>query len=185
MERRDRRDAYPSFFDWRMKSSTTLPVPAGACRKGARKQGPRSFIIRAMRHVSEICIAVFCLLWLEGCTPRVITQIRVERDTTYITNHTRDSVYFRDSVYLKEYVKGDTVRITEYRERWRERIKEVHDTTVKYQLLRDSVTVEVPVRVEKKLSPVKKFKIWAFFPLIILALVGWRKEIMKLVSRIV
>ena len=137
-----------------------------------------------MRHVSEICIAVFCLLWLEGCTPRVITQIRVERDTTYITNHTRDSVYFRDSVYVKELVKGDTVYIEKYRDRWRDRVKEVHDTTVKYQLLRDSVTVEIPVRVEKKLSVAKKFKLWAFFPLILIGLIGWRREIVKLVSRV-
>lgn len=84
---------------------------------------------------------------------------------------------------MKEFVKGDTVKITEYRERWRERIKEVHDTS--YISKVDSVQVAVPVEVEKKLSPVKKFKLWAFFPLILIALVGWRKEIYKLIRMII
>lgn len=107
----------------------------------------------------------------------------VQRDTTYVSTHTRDSIYLHDSVYVKEFVKGDTVKIVEYRERWRDRIKEVHDTSYISKI--DSVQVAVPVEVEKKLSPVKKFKLWAFFPLILVALVGWRKEIYKLIRMII
>ena len=52
-------------------------------------------------------------------------------DTTqyYTTlNHTVDTVLLRDSVYIKEVQKGDTVYLTrtEYRDRWRVRL--VHDT---------------------------------------------------------
>lgn len=86
-----------------------------------------------------------------------------------------------DSVYVKEYIKGDTIKITEYRERWRERIKEVHDTS--YISKVDSVQVAVPVEVEKKLSVAKKFKLWAFFPLILIGLIGWRRELLKLLKR--
>lgn len=98
-----------------------------------------------------------------------------------MSSHVRDSIYLHDSVYVKEYIKGDTVRITEYRERWRERIKEVHDTS--YMAKVDSVTVTVPVEVEKKLSPVKKFKLWAFFPLVLVGLIGWRRELLSLLKR--
>lgn len=120
---------------------------------------------------------------LTSCSPRIVEHLVVQRDTTYVSTHTRDSIYLHDSVYVKEFIKGDTVKITEYRERWRERIKEVHDTS--YILKVDSVQVAVPVEVEKKLSPVKKFKLWAFFPLILIALVGWRKEIYKLIRMII
>ena len=88
-------------------------------------------------------------------------------------------------MYVKEFIKGDTVYIEKYKDRWRDRVKVMHDTTVKYQLLRDSVVVEIPVRVEKKLSPVKKMKIGLFFPLILIALVGWRREIIKLIRKFI
>ena len=107
----------------------------------------------------------------------------VQRDTTYLSSHVRDSVYLRDSIYIKEQVKGDTIRITEYVERWRERTREVHDTS--YISKVDSVQVAVPVEVEKKLSPAKKFKLWVFWPLILLAAAGWRKEIWKLIKMVI
>lgn len=96
-----------------------------------------------------------------------------------MSTHTRDSIYLHDSVYVKEYVKGDTVYQIKYRDRWRDRIREVHDTLCKEKV--DSVRVAVPIEVEKKLSPIKKFKLWSFFPLILLALFGWRREILKLI----
>ena len=132
---------------------------------------------------NRLLTAVIPVLLLAGCSPRVITRIEVQRDTTYITNHTRDSVYVRDSVFMKEYVKGDTVYQIKYRDRWRERIKEVHDTS--YISKTDSVQVVVPVEVEKRLPLSKRIKLWAFFPLVLATLIGWRKEIISIVKKLI
>lgn len=126
------------------------------------------------------CIPL-CLI-LCSCSPRIVEHLVVQRDTTYITQHVRDSVFRRDSVWIREYVKGDTVRITEYRERWRDRIREVHDTVINLRV--DSVAVDriKEVKVEKPLPIGKKLRLWAFLPLLALAVVGWRKELAKLVK---
>ena len=128
------------------------------------------------------CIPL-CLV-LCSCSPRIVEHLVVQRDTTYISQLKRDSVYFRDSIYIREQVKGDTIYIKEYRDRWRDRIREVHDTIINLQV--DSVAVErvTEVKVEKPLPLGKKVRLWAFLPLLVLALVGWRKEILKLIRKI-
>lgn len=127
---------------------------------------------------AAVAVVVLC-----SCQPRVIEHLTIRRDTTYITNHVRDSVYFRDSIYVKEVQKGDTIRITEYRDRWRERIKEIHDTTLAVRV--DSVAVEriKEVEVSKPLPIGKKMRLRAFLPLLLLALVGWRRELYGLVKK--
>ena len=98
-------------------------------------------------------------------SPRVIEKIVVQHDTTFV-NH-RDSIFQHDSIYVKEWLKGDTVYIKEYRDRyiykdrWRDSIsvREVHDTTA------------VEVKVEKPLSWSQKAKIGAF-PWLLLAFIG-------------
>ena len=102
---------------------------------------------------------------VSACSPKIIERVVVQRDTTVV--HHRDSILRRDSVWMKEYVKGDTVFIEKYkdryvfRDRWRDsiQIRERHDTT----------TVEV--KVERELTWAQKAKIGAF-PWILLALVG-------------
>jgi hypothetical protein len=102
-----------------------------------------------------------CLLVLAvaGCSPKIIEKVRTE----YITEtvHHRDTTYSRDSVYIREWMKGDTVFVDRfrdryiYRDRWRDsvRVEEKHDTTT------------VQVKVDKPLSFVQKAKIRAFWPL--------------------
>lgn len=122
-------------------------------------------------------------LCLVGCSPRIVEHIRIEHDTTDIANHVRDSIYFRDSIYIKEWQKGDTIRIVEYRDRWREKVKEVHDTITRHQT--DTIAVErtIEKKVEQPIRGAKKIKIRAFWWLVAVALIGWRKEIYKLVKR--
>ena len=92
-------------------------------------------------------------------------SIVVQHDTT--TVHHRDTTFRRDSVYIREWIKGDTVYIEKYkdryvfRDRWRDSIsvREVHDTTA------------VEVKVEKNLSWSQKAKIGAF-PWLLLAFIG-------------
>lgn len=105
-------------------------------------------------------------------------RLVIQRDTTYLSSHVRDSIYLHDSVYVKEYIKGDTVFIVKYRDRWRDRTREVHDTLWRTKI--DSVQVSVPVEVEKKLPVGKKIRLWLFLPLVVLSVVGWRKELVKI-----
>ena len=50
------------------------------------------------------------------------------------TSHTRtnsqrlDSTFHRDSIYIREYIRGDTVYLDRWRDRWRERILTHTDT---------------------------------------------------------
>ena len=112
-----------------------------------------------------------------ACSPKIVERIVVQHDTT--TVHHRDTTYQRDSVYIREWMKGDTVFVDRfrdryvYRDRWRDsvRIVERHDTTA------------VQVKVEKPLSWSQKARIGAF-PWLLLALAGavvwiFRKFIFK------
>ena len=116
------------------------------------------------------------VLALAGCSPKIIEKVRTE----YITEtvHHRDTTYSRDSIYIREWLKEDTVFVDRfrdryiYRDRWKDSVKvvEVHDTT------------SVQVKVDKPLSWSQKAKIGAFWWLfagLILSL-GWifRKPIL-------
>ena len=102
-----------------------------------------------------------------GCSPKIIERVVYQRDTTVV--HHRDTTFRRDSVYIREWMKGDTVYIEKYkdrfvyRDRWRDSIR----------VVRDSVAVETikEVKVEKPLSWSQKAKIGAF-PWLMLALIG-------------
>ena len=115
--------------------------------------------------VYDFFIGIILLALLSACSPKIVERIVVQRDTTVV--HHRDSILRRDSVWMKEYVKGDTVFIERYkdryvfRDRWRDsiQVRERHDTT----------TVEV--KVERQLTWAQKAKIGAF-PWVLLALVG-------------
>ena len=120
------------------------------------------------------------LVMVTSCSPRIIEHIRYQRDTTYVQQVKVDSVYRRDSVFVRE--KGDTVFI--YKERIRDRYVFRHDTLRLVKV--DSVAVErvKEVKVEKPLSAWKSAKIGAFWWLVaaVLLLLLWtfRKPILKL-----
>lgn len=100
-----------------------------------------------------------------GCSPKIVERIVVQHDTT--TVHHRDTTYRRDSVYIREWMKGDTVYVDRFRDRyvfrdrWRDSVsvREVHDTTA------------VEVKVDKPLSWAQKAKIRAF-PWLLLTVIG-------------
>lgn len=129
----------------------------------------------------HVLIAV--MLLAASCSPKIVERVVVQHDTTEV--HSRDSLFFRDSIYIKEWVKGDTIYIDRfrdryvYRDRWRDSIsiKEVHDTTL------------VEKKVEKELTAGQKAKIGAFWWLVlaVAGFAGWtfRKPILNLVRRII
>lgn len=115
-----------------------------------------------------------------SCSPKIYERVVYQRDTTYVQQVKVDSVYRRDSVFVRE--KGDTVFI--YKERIRDRYVFRHDTLRLVKV--DSVAVErvKEVKVEKPLSAWKSAKIGAFWWLVaaVLLLLLWtfRKPILKL-----
>ena len=128
-----------------------------------------------------VMLSLIVAIAMTACSPRVIEH--VQRDTTYIERLQVDSLYRRDSIYIKD--QGDTVYI--YRERWRERYKYLRDTV---RLVRvDSVAVEREkiVEVDKPLGKFQSLKIRAFWWLFIAVCIlgAWllRKPVMKLLRR--
>ena len=115
-----------------------------------------------------------------SCSPKIYERVVYQHDTTYVQSVKVDSVFRKDSVFVKE--KGDTVFI--YKERIRDRYVFRHDTLRLVKV--DSVAVErvKEVKVEKPLSAWKSAKIWAFWWLVaaVLLLLLWtfRKPILKL-----
>ena len=133
---------------------------------------------------STSIILVFMLLFsfqfLPGCSPKIIEKVKTEY--VYQDVHHRDTLITRDSIYIREWLKGDTVYVEKYkdryvfRDRWRDSIsvKEVHDTT----------TVEK--KVERELTAGQKMKINSFWFLLVglIASLVWifRKPIMNLLK---
>lgn len=110
-----------------------------------------------------LVVVLFSLL--SGCSPKIVEKVHTEYVTQQV--HHRDTIITKDSVYIKEWMKGDTVYVREYRDRfvyrdrWRDsvQVQEVHDTTA------------VEVKVEKHLSWSQKAKIGAF-PWLLLGFLG-------------
>ncbi len=115
--------------------------------------------------LARTAILFLLLVACAGCSPKIVERIVVQHDTT--TVHHRDTTYRRDSVYIREWMRGDTVYVDRFRDRyvfrdrWRDSVsvREVHDTTA------------VEVKVEKNLSWGQKAKIGAF-PWLALAVIG-------------
>ncbi len=94
--------------------------------------------------LSVTALILMCLV-ATGCTRTIykpVETVRTEKDV--VTRWLTDTVIQNDTRFI--FVKGDTV--IDWRDRWRERIKEVHDTLY----IERTDTVRVPVPVELKLK---------------------------------
>lgn len=94
-----------------------------------------------------ICIAITLLT---GCkSVQFVPVPEYHHDSIYFTKVQFDSIWQHDSIYVREYTKGDTVYLEHTK--WHTKYKEVavHDTSYIERI--DSVSVPVPV--ERKLSP--------------------------------
>lgn len=125
--------------------------------------------------------AVFVLLLAASasCSPKIVERIVVQHDTT--TVHHRDTTYRRDSIYIREWMKGDTVYVDRFRDRYLYRDRWRDSIVVRV----DSVAVETTkeVKVERPLNAWKRFKIGAFWWLLAIAAVGWRRELLWLIKK--
>ena len=128
---------------------------------------------RTTSNVKQWAVAVgLCLLSaLPSCSPRIIEKVRTEYVTQEV--HHRDTVITRDSVYIREWVKGDTVFVDRfrdryvYRDRWRDSIR-VQVDSFAFETIKE-------VQVEKPLSWGKRAKIGAFWWLVtaLILCAGW------------
>ena len=98
----------------------------------------------AMYLLVMIVSGLMLLFFVCSCKTTEYVEVPVVH-TEYVYKESKDTAYVRDSVYIKEVQKGDTVRITEYRDRYRFRYITSVDTVV----VLDSITVEVPYEVVK------------------------------------
>lgn len=97
------------------------------------------------------------VLLLTACKTkeRVVTVEHVRTDTTYITRHHRDSVWLHDSIYMKEWLAGDTVY--QLRDRWHTRYVERVRIDTTYVSKTDSIPIPYPV---EKIVKVEKLLTW-------------------------
>lgn len=101
--------------------------------------------------ISGIACLLYCLTSCKSATRVVeVEKVILKTDTTYIERERKDSIFFHDSIYVREAARGDTIYIEKevLRTRYIERI--ARDTVSK--ISRDSVRVPVVVEkvVEKK-----------------------------------
>ena len=97
----------------------------------------------------SLAVGAVITLLFGSCTRKVYVPtetVRTEYKDRVVENLRVDTAFMRDSVAV--YVNGDTVRITKYRDRWRTRIIERHDTCT----VTKTDSVQVPVQVERKLT---------------------------------
>ena len=104
--------------------------------------------------MKKILFLFFALMSLTGCktvkfvpVPEYHTLYKTRVDTV---QH-RDSVYFRDSVYMA--ARGDTVYLT--KTHWRERFRNIYHVKADTVMQRDSVRVPYPVE-----KPLTKWQRW-------------------------
>lgn len=103
----------------------------------------------------SLAVGAAITLLFGSCTRKVYVPtetVRTEYRDKVVESLLVDTVSLRDSVAV--YVNGDTVRITKYRDRWRTRIIERHDTCT----VTKTDSVQVPVQVERKLTKWERAK---------------------------
>ena len=124
-----------------------------------------------------ILTIVFCSL--TGCkTTEYITVPEVH--TEYVYRDRVDTSYVKDSVYIREQIKGDTVKVVEYR--YRDRYREIWRTDTLIQ--QDTISVvhtQVVERTTNKMNSLQSAFFWlgllAFF--IVIGYVAYRLLLKK------
>lgn len=99
----------------------------------------------------------FVFVMLSGCKTTEYVEVPVTH-TEYVYRDKIDTAYVKDSVYIKEMIKGDTVKVVEYRYRDRFRYINTTDTVA----IRDTVSVVHEVVVEKTVAKMNSIQ-GAFF----------------------
>jgi hypothetical protein len=97
-----------------------------------------------------------CALFGSCTTTKYVEVEKVRTDTTYITQQQRDSIWLHDSIYMKEWLQGDT--IYQLRDRWHTKYIEKLRVDTFLRMKTDSVPVPYPV--EKRVEVEKPLTWW-------------------------
>ncbi|MBQ9143771.1 MAG: hypothetical protein IJX60_02360 [Paludibacteraceae bacterium] len=113
---------------------------------------------------------LFLVFLLISCKSLDTTIATSATSTASATTHSHDTLIIRDSIFVREYVAGDTIfrdRI-QYRDRWRTQI--IHDTIIRT----DSITQVIEHPPERYIPPFYKrctIVLWILIALSILYLI--------------
>ena len=120
-------------------------------------------MLRLERRWPMLTLVLLVLLLPVGCrTTEYITVPEVH--TEYVYRDRVDTSYVKDSLYIREQIKGDTVKVVEYR--YRDRYREIWRTDTLIQ--QDTVSVVHTQVVEKTVAKMNSIQS-AFFWLGLLA----------------
>lgn len=122
-----------------------------------------SFLSGLVSFLPELVAFALLALLVTSCgAARKQIETIYLRDTTYISKVQVDSVFRRDSVFVKE--KNDTIYI--YKEKVRDRYRLLRDTVYRHKV--DSVYIDRvrEVKVEKELTAWQKFRLRGFWALL-------------------
>lgn len=111
-----------------------------------------NWIGRGARLLIAVIIGILVLAamgFFSSCTRTVyIPQTTVQRDSIYLTQYKRDSIYMHDSVFV--HTKSDTLIVERWRTKYIERV--VSDTLY----IEKADTLRIPYPVEKPLTTIQK-----------------------------
>ena len=130
----------------------------------------------------KLVVAMVVMLASACTTTKYVEVPVVHTDTLIVTNHQKDSVWLHDSIYMHEWMKGDTIMVD--RVVYHTKIHETLRTDTVYQHRVDSIAKPYPVevKVEKPLSWWQKLRIHAGEALLVLLAVACAIGIIKLVA---
>lgn len=123
----------------------------------------------------KLIIFAFALMMCACKThEKIVTVEKVTHDTLWHEKTERDSIYLHDSIFVNQFVKGDT--IYQIKDRWHTeyRDKYIHDTISIAKVDSVPVPYEVQVEVEKVLSWWQKLlmALGGIFSVSVLTIVG-------------
>lgn len=133
--------------------------------------------------MKKLLLFIMAVVVASACTTTKYVEVPVvHTDTLIVTNHQKDSVWLHDSIYLYEWMKGDTVMVDRvvYHTKYQERLR----TDTVYQHKTDTVAKPYPVevKVEKELTWWQKTRIHAGEALFVLLALAVAVGIIKLVG---
>lgn len=128
-----------------------------------------------------ILIAVLLLFCMCSCSRTIIEERPVYVHDTLTTVQLRvDSVLHHDSIYVETFMRGDTVFLTKYTERWNDRIKLRTDTIREVKEVPVTITKTEVKEVPAKLTKWQRFaqglgNLTFFLSILSVAVYLWRK----------
>lgn len=115
-----------------------------------------------------ILFCIICML-LTSCKTKTVVVEKVVDRYTHTTDTIRDSI--RNDVFVKEYVKGDTVFVDKLQTLYKYVYRAKTDTFIQRDTIPYIVTQEVAK--EKKLTLWQRIRLWLFLPMAMLLVIAF------------